>query len=190
MLSVTPPSMKATANNRFALFFHADTILLSADCAVGFANHSHQTTSAATLLSCSCLDSKFLHVGCHRLPLQFCSPESTSQVVSHRFRCSSAFLLSYRNHTTASMQPAQLTDTAAVVSFVLLAADCAVGLLTIIIHRFCGNSALLQTPYHGKHGAHSDHRRSYEHCKHLAHYHAVCSEPEPAKPGEEAEAAW
>uniref|UniRef100_A0A8C0G876 Thrombospondin-like N-terminal domain-containing protein n=1 Tax=Chelonoidis abingdonii TaxID=106734 RepID=A0A8C0G876_CHEAB len=46
--------------------------------------------------------------------------------------------------------------------------------------------------YHGKHGARSDHRHNYEHCKHHMHYPAVYAEPEPAKekPGEEAMAAW
>ncbi|EMP23882.1 Putative protein C2orf73 like protein [Chelonia mydas] len=42
-----------------------------------------------------------------------------------------------------------------------------------------------KTPYHGKHGACSDHRDSYEHCKHHACYPAVYAEPEPAKAGEE-----
>ncbi|EMP25885.1 hypothetical protein UY3_17038 [Chelonia mydas] len=62
--------------------------------------------------------------------------------------------------------------------------------LTVTLHRFRCNSALLQTPYHGKHGAHPDHRSSCEHCKHLTHYPAVCAEPEPAKAGEEVTAAW
>ncbi|EMP33284.1 Regulator of telomere elongation helicase 1 [Chelonia mydas] len=55
----------------------------------------------------------------------------------------------------------------------------------VVSHRFRCNSALLQTPYHGKHAARSDHRSSYEHSKHLAHYPAVCSELEPTKPGKE-----
>ncbi|EMP29984.1 hypothetical protein UY3_12908 [Chelonia mydas] len=69
---------------------------------------------------------------------------------------------------------------------ILLSAVGAVGLLTVIIHHFRCNSALLQMPHHGKHGACSDYHDSYEHCKHLAHYPAVCAEPEPAKAGEEA----
>ncbi|EMP38704.1 hypothetical protein UY3_04023 [Chelonia mydas] len=47
-------------------------------------------------------------------------------------------------HGKHAARSAQLIDTAAVVSWVLLAADSAVGLLTIVIHRFRCNSALLQ----------------------------------------------
>ncbi|EMP25451.1 hypothetical protein UY3_17470 [Chelonia mydas] len=52
--------------------------------------------------------------------------------------------LDRRRHTTTSIEPAQLTITAAVVSWVLLSADGAVGLLTVVIPRFRCNSALLQ----------------------------------------------
>ncbi|EMP37571.1 Kelch-like protein 12 [Chelonia mydas] len=40
-----------------------------------------------------------------------------------------------------------------------------------------------ETPYHGKHGARSDHRGSYESCKQHVHYSAVYAEPAPAKAG-------
>ncbi|EMP38295.1 hypothetical protein UY3_04504 [Chelonia mydas] len=46
-------------------------------------------------------------------------------------------------HGKHGARSAQLTVTAALVSWVLLSADGAVGLLSVIIHRFCCNSALL-----------------------------------------------
>ncbi|EMP42178.1 hypothetical protein UY3_00565 [Chelonia mydas] len=46
-------------------------------------------------------------------------------------------------HGKHGARSAQLSITAAVVSWVLLSADGAVGLLTVIIHRFRCNSALL-----------------------------------------------
>ncbi|EMP37591.1 hypothetical protein UY3_05221 [Chelonia mydas] len=46
-------------------------------------------------------------------------------------------------HGKHAARSAQLTNTATVVSWVLLAADSAVGLLTIVIHRFRCSSALL-----------------------------------------------
>ncbi|EMP26399.1 hypothetical protein UY3_16518 [Chelonia mydas] len=99
------------------------------------------------------------------------------------------------------MEPAQLTVTTAVVSWVLLLADGATAnrhhpplplqlyspalvnelslnskfLHVVVIHRFCCNSAFLQMPYHGKQGAHSVHRHCCccEHCKHLTRYPGV-----------------
>ncbi|EMP36876.1 hypothetical protein UY3_05960 [Chelonia mydas] len=114
MSSVAPPSVKATADNRFVPFFRADAILVSAESAV-----------------------ERLTIGIERpLPLPLCSPgamKSTSHVlymtvvihdfryhsalllvslvlymtaVTCRFRCNSAQLLLSR-HTMASVQPAQ-----------------------------------------------------------------------------------
>ncbi|EMP37567.1 Leucine-zipper-like transcriptional regulator 1 [Chelonia mydas] len=54
-----------------------------------------------------------------------------------------AYEMESRRQTIASMEPAQLTVTPAVVFWVLLSADGAVRLLTVIIHRFRYNSALV-----------------------------------------------
>ncbi|EMP35687.1 hypothetical protein UY3_07133 [Chelonia mydas] len=79
-----------------------------------------------------------------------------------------------RCHTMTSMEPTQIT--AAVMSIVNI---------SHIIMQYMQNQNLQkQMPYHDKHGAHSDHCGSHEHCKHLTHYHAVYAEPEPAKAGD------
>ncbi|EMP37603.1 hypothetical protein UY3_05180 [Chelonia mydas] len=134
------------ADDRFATFFRAGAILLSAASAVGL-----QTI-----------------VIIHRFRYH-----SALLVVSKgRFRCNSARLLLSR-HTTASVQPAQLLCPGS--------RRCRRSAKLVIQPLLPCTSALLQTPYHGKHGACSDHCGSYEHCKHLVHYHAVYAEPEPAK---------
>ncbi|EMP38723.1 hypothetical protein UY3_04042 [Chelonia mydas] len=72
----------------------------------------------------------------------------------------------------------------------LVAADSAVRLVVVVVViSWVLLADLSETPYHGKHGARSDHFGSFEHCKHHAHYPAVYAEPEPAKAGQEVMAA-
>ncbi|EMP38565.1 hypothetical protein UY3_04209 [Chelonia mydas] len=181
--------MEATADNLFKLFFRAGAILLSADGAVELLTIVIERPLLLPLCSPALAadgavgrknwssDHRF---HCHSA-LLVVSQVLYMSIIIGRFRCNSALLLLSR-HTTASVQP---------LSCCVLAADGAVGLQNWSSnHRFPCNSALLQTPYHGKHGAHSYHHGSYEHCKHLVHYHAVYAESEPAKACEEATAAW
>ncbi|EMP31980.1 hypothetical protein UY3_10904 [Chelonia mydas] len=123
MSSIAPPSVKATADNRFVPFFRAGTILLSADGAVGLLTVVIEPPLPLPLCSPGGLAGP--------LPLQLYSGAlvspyhgkraARSAVVSwqqtvqyvcktgHPNTASPATLLSCRRHTTASLEPAQIT---------------------------------------------------------------------------------
>ncbi|EMP25874.1 hypothetical protein UY3_17047 [Chelonia mydas] len=106
MASVAPPCVKATANNRFAAFFCESAILVSADGAVGLLTVVIEpplplplcSPALVSIANFSMLSLMGSHFRCN----------SALLVVSQgRFRCNSARLV-LSHHNTASVQPAQL----------------------------------------------------------------------------------
>ncbi|EMP24512.1 Ribokinase [Chelonia mydas] len=110
---------------------------------------------------------------------KFCHPNASTLTHPTDYQWSTVPLIT-PYHDKYAARSAQLTDADAVVSWCCWQQTVRLASAATLLSCRC---------HHSKHGARSDHHSSYEHCKHLACYPAVRSEPEPAKPGEEVTAA-